>query len=151
MILLLKIIRGCVAIELPTYFERPMRFTRHMHPLAYRQIHTAVSYYLHSFYPASIYCTLEQTSFCGFCIGRSSPLGKESLRSSTCYLKFYILFTKFFKKKLLLISHPLHQHFYLLTTIALFYLIQSFIYSSFTDSATARNSLLESGYCSMKR
>ena len=54
MILLYKIIHGHVAIELPTYFERPIRYTRHMHPLVYRQIHTAVSYYQHSFYPASI-------------------------------------------------------------------------------------------------
>ena len=56
MIMLYKIIHGYVAIELPTYFERPMRYTRHMHPLVYRQIHTAVSncYYQHSFYPASI-------------------------------------------------------------------------------------------------
>ena len=128
-ILLLKIIHGYVAIELPTYFERPMRFTRHMHPLAYRQIHTAVSYYLHSFYPALIYCTLEQTSFCGFCIGRSSPLGKESIRSSTCYLKFYILFTKFFKKTSFNLTSSsltlLSFNQVSLATIALFYLIQS--------------------------
>ena len=54
MILLYKIIHGYVAIELPTYFERHIKYTRHMHPLVYKQIHTAVSYYQHSFYPASI-------------------------------------------------------------------------------------------------
>ena len=54
MIMLYKIIHGYVAIQLPSYFERPTRYTRHMHPLAFRQIHTGVKYYQNSFYPASI-------------------------------------------------------------------------------------------------
>ena len=45
---------GHVAIQLPSYFERPTRYTRHMHPLAFRQIHTGVKYYQNSFYPTSI-------------------------------------------------------------------------------------------------
>ena len=39
-----KIVYGLVAIPVPPYFERPLVQTRH-HPLAYRQIHTSVSYY----------------------------------------------------------------------------------------------------------
>ena len=54
MILLYKIINGYVAIQLPSYFERPTRYTRHMHPLAFRQIHTGVKYEQKSFYPALI-------------------------------------------------------------------------------------------------
>ena len=54
MIMFYKIVYGYVAIDLPTYFERPPRYTRHMHPLSFRQIHTTARYYRHSFYPASI-------------------------------------------------------------------------------------------------
>ena len=54
MIMFYKIVYGYVAIDLPTYFERPLRYTRHMHPLSFRQIHTTARYYQHSFYPASI-------------------------------------------------------------------------------------------------
>ena len=50
-----RIIYGYVAIQIPTYFEKPQRFTRHMHPLSYRQIHhTHAVYYQQSFYPAII-------------------------------------------------------------------------------------------------
>ena len=49
-----RIIHGYVAIQIPTYFENPQRFTRHMHPLSYRQIHTHAVYYQQSFYPATI-------------------------------------------------------------------------------------------------
>ena len=49
-----RIIYGYVAIQIPTYFEKPQRFTRHMHPLSYRQIHTHAVYYQQSFYPATI-------------------------------------------------------------------------------------------------
>ena len=40
LIMFYKIVYGHVAIQMPTYFEQPQRFTRHMHPLSYRQIHT---------------------------------------------------------------------------------------------------------------
>ena len=50
----LRIIYGYVAIQIPTYFEKPQRFTRPMHPLSYRQIHTHAVYYQQSFYPATI-------------------------------------------------------------------------------------------------
>lgn len=49
-----KIIYGYVAIEVPSYFERPKVTTRHMHPLSFRRIHTYASYYMYSFYPATI-------------------------------------------------------------------------------------------------
>ena len=48
------IIHGYVAIQKPTYFEKPQRYTRHMHPLCFRQIHTFAAYYQQSFYPATI-------------------------------------------------------------------------------------------------
>ena len=54
MIMFYKIVNGYVAIDLPTYFEKPLRYTRHMHPLSFRQIHTTARYYQHSFYPTSI-------------------------------------------------------------------------------------------------
>ena len=54
MIMFYKIVHGYVAIDLSTYFERPLRYTRHMHPLSFRQIHTNARYYQHSFYPTSI-------------------------------------------------------------------------------------------------
>ena len=37
-----KIVYGLVAIPLPSYFEHPEVYTRHMHSLSYRQIHTSV-------------------------------------------------------------------------------------------------------------
>ena len=39
------------AIPVPSYFEQPKRYTRHMHPLLFRQIHTYVCYYKYSFFP----------------------------------------------------------------------------------------------------
>ena len=50
MIIFYKIVHGYVAFELPTYYERPLRSTRHMHPLAFRQIHTAVSYIINTLF-----------------------------------------------------------------------------------------------------
>ena len=51
-IMLYKIIHGLVAIPIPSYFEQPMRSTRHTrHPLALRQIHTIANYYKFSFFP----------------------------------------------------------------------------------------------------
>ena len=49
-----KIVYGLVAIQLPSYIEHPMKITRHMHSLSYRQIHTAANYYQFSFFPMSI-------------------------------------------------------------------------------------------------
>ena len=49
-----RIIYGYVVIQIPTYFEKPQRLTRHMHPLSYRQIHTHAVYYQHMFFPATI-------------------------------------------------------------------------------------------------
>ena len=45
-IMLCKIIHGLFAILIPSYFEQPMRSTRHTrHPVAFRQIHTTANYY----------------------------------------------------------------------------------------------------------
>ena len=41
-IMLFKVVHGLAAIPLPPYFEQPSRMTRQSHPLALRQIHTAV-------------------------------------------------------------------------------------------------------------
>ena len=49
-----KIVYTLVAIPLPSYFENPEVYTRHMHSLSYRQIHTSVCYYKYSFFPISI-------------------------------------------------------------------------------------------------
>ena len=53
-IMFYKIVYGLVAIQLPSYLEHPMKITRHMHSLSYRQIHTAANYYQFSFFPMSI-------------------------------------------------------------------------------------------------
>ena len=54
LVMFYKIVHCHVAIQIPSYFEKPQRYTRHMHPLSYRQIHTSASYYQQSFYPATI-------------------------------------------------------------------------------------------------
>ena len=54
LIMFYKIVHGHVAIQPPAYFDKPLRYTRHMHPLSFRQIHTPASYYEYSFYPASV-------------------------------------------------------------------------------------------------
>ena len=38
-----KIVHGLFAFQLPAYFDKPLRYTRHMHPFSFRQIHTAAS------------------------------------------------------------------------------------------------------------
>ena len=54
-IMLYKIIHGLVAIPIPSYFEQPMRSTRHTrHPFALRQIHTTANYYKFSFFPSTV-------------------------------------------------------------------------------------------------
>ena len=47
--MLYKIIHGLVAVSLPPYFQQPERMTRHSHPLALRQIHTLVNFFLSSY------------------------------------------------------------------------------------------------------
>ena len=54
LIMLYKIIHGIVAIPLPSYFQQPLRMTRHRHPLAFTQIHTSNDYYKYSFFPLSV-------------------------------------------------------------------------------------------------
>ena len=49
-----KKMHALVAIPLPPYFEQPLRMTRHNHPLALRQIHTAANYYKFSFFSSAI-------------------------------------------------------------------------------------------------
>jgi len=49
-----KIVYGLVAISPPSYLERPMRMTRHMHPLSFRQVHTSANYFKYSFFPYTI-------------------------------------------------------------------------------------------------
>lgn len=49
-----KIVHGLVAIPVPSYFEQPKRYTRHMHPLSFRQNHTLVCYHKYSFFPMTI-------------------------------------------------------------------------------------------------
>ncbi|MCG8046380.1 MAG: hypothetical protein JAY66_11960 [Candidatus Thiodiazotropha taylori] len=48
-----KIVYGLVAIPVPSQFERQTTNTRH-HSMAYRQIHTSVSYYYYSFFPMTV-------------------------------------------------------------------------------------------------
>ena len=45
LVMFYKIVHGYVAIDIPPYFEKPQRYTRHMHPLSFRQIHTKATYY----------------------------------------------------------------------------------------------------------
>lgn len=54
LIMFYKIVYGLVAVPLPPYFERPLRITRHMHSLSFRQIHASATYYQFSFFPMSI-------------------------------------------------------------------------------------------------
>ena len=49
-----KIVYGLVAIPLPSYFVHPEVYTRHMHSLSYRQIHTSTRYYQYSFFPMTV-------------------------------------------------------------------------------------------------
>ena len=54
LVMLYKIVHGYVAIDIQPYFEKPQRYTRHIHPLSFRQIHTKATYYQKAFYPATI-------------------------------------------------------------------------------------------------
>ena len=55
-----KIVYGLVAITLPSYFEHPEVYSRHMHSLSYRQIHTSVCTITTHF--PHIHCSLEQAT-----------------------------------------------------------------------------------------
>ena len=55
-----KIVYGLVVIPLPSYLEHPEVYTRHMHSLSYRQIHTSVCYY--KYYFSCFHCSLEQAT-----------------------------------------------------------------------------------------
>ena len=48
-----KNVHGYVATQLPTYLDKSLRQTCHMHHLLFRQIHIAASYYQYSFCPVS--------------------------------------------------------------------------------------------------
>ena len=49
-----KIQFGLVAVPMPSYLERPIRITRHMHPLSFRQVHVSTDYYRHLFFPMTV-------------------------------------------------------------------------------------------------
>ena len=87
LIIFYKIVHGHVAIQLPAYFDKPLKYTHHMHPLAFRQMHTAASYYQYSFYPASVVLS----PFCREC-GRSlvhKVAATRPLRSFPYIGRFY--------------------------------------------------------------
>ena len=54
LIMLYKIIHRIVAIPLPSYFQQPLRMTRHSHTLALTQMHTSNDYYKYSFSALSV-------------------------------------------------------------------------------------------------
>ena len=74
-----KVVHGLVAITVPSYFEQPKRYTRHMHPLSFRQIHTSVCFYKYSFFPMNIVLWNYQLISSRFRI--FTPLNQESVRS----------------------------------------------------------------------
>ncbi|MCG8115263.1 MAG: reverse transcriptase family protein [Candidatus Thiodiazotropha taylori] len=49
-----KIVHKIVAIELPHYIQTPSRFTRHKHPLSFRQLQVNTDFLKFSFYPQCI-------------------------------------------------------------------------------------------------
>ena len=49
-----KITYGLVAVSLPTYFERPIRLSHHMHPLSFHQVHATTDNYQYSFFPMNV-------------------------------------------------------------------------------------------------
>ena len=49
-----KIHYGLVAVPMSSYFERPIRITRHMHPLSIRQVHVSADSYRYSFFPMTV-------------------------------------------------------------------------------------------------
>ena len=53
LIMFYRIVYGYLAIQVPPYLEKSQRYTRHMHPLAFRQIHNSATYYQQSVYPST--------------------------------------------------------------------------------------------------
>ena len=49
-----KIQYSLVAVQMPSYFERPKRITRQYNPLGFRQVFDRIDYYRCSFYPITI-------------------------------------------------------------------------------------------------
>ena len=49
-----KIQYDFIIVPMPSYFERPIRITRHMHPLNFRQVQVSADYYRHSFFPMTV-------------------------------------------------------------------------------------------------
>ena len=89
-----KTVYELVAIPVPPYFEHTMVQTRH-HPLAYRQVHTSVSYYYYSFFPMTI--ILWKHSGRGYQLISSliqilTLSSQESARSTIHSLKAYTVF-----------------------------------------------------------
>ena len=108
-----QIIYDYVAIQIPTYFEKPQRFTRHMHSLFYRQIHNHAVYYQQSFYPATIALWNKNSTQRLFSWMILTPSKKESRDQPSVPLIFKHCFSS---------EHLLESSFY-----------------SCTDSATAHN------------
>ena len=56
LVMFYKIQYGLVAVQMPSYFERPKRITRHSqyNPLGFRQVFARTDYYRCSFYPMTI-------------------------------------------------------------------------------------------------
>ena len=46
--------RWFFAVSVPTYFERPIGLSRHMHPLSFRQVHAITDYIGTRFFPMTV-------------------------------------------------------------------------------------------------
>ena len=77
---------GIVAIPVPSYFEQPKRYTRHVHPLPFRQIHTSVCYYQYSFFPMTI-VLLNRLPADLVQVSELDSFNQESVRSITPFHK----------------------------------------------------------------
>ena len=86
-----KIVYGLVAIPLPSYFVRPEVYTRHMHSLSYRQIHTSVCYYQYSFFPMSVVLWNKYQLISSLFLVLT-PSKQESVRSIMYILKSHTVF-----------------------------------------------------------
>ena len=131
LIMFYKIVHGYVAIQLPAYFDKPLRCTRHMHPFSFRQIHTAVSYYQYSYYPASAVLWNRPPLKLSFWEILTHS-GKESARSTIGHLKLNTLFLNLFY------LHLFCTNTISSLTIALF-ISYNLSFNSCTDSAIACN------------
>ena len=48
------ITHGLFVVSVPTYFESPIRLSRHMHPVSFRQVHATADYYRYSFFSMTV-------------------------------------------------------------------------------------------------